>query len=229
MAEKELDKLIIIGAGGHGKVCADIAKLMGYRDIVFLDDDSTLTHCGKYPVLGLSSSADKLRGDIFVAVGDNELRRKITSKLSCDRMAKLIHPDAVISGTVQIGQGTVVMAGVVINSDAEIGKGCIINTCSSVDHDCRIGDFVHVSVGSHMSGTVQVGDNCLLGVGSIVKNNICICSNTVIGAGAVVVKNITVKGTYIGIPAQEITGGGDNLLEDKKISFWHFASKGACA
>lgn len=208
MNEKELDKLIIIGAGGHGKVCADIARLMRYREIVFLDDNATLTRCGGYPVVGISSSVDKMMGDVFVAVGSNEIRRKITEKIPPNRIVSLVHPAAVIADSVKIGQGTVIMAGVVINSDTVVGRGGIVNTCSSVDHDCKIGDFVHVSVGSHMSGTVNVGDNCLLGVGSIIKNNVSICSGTVIGAGAVVVKNITVKGTYIGIPAQEIIVGG---------------------
>ncbi len=33
------NRLIIIGASGHGKVIADIAVKNGYEDIVFLDDD----------------------------------------------------------------------------------------------------------------------------------------------------------------------------------------------
>lgn len=32
------NSLVIIGAGGHGRVCAEIAELNGYKKILFLDD-----------------------------------------------------------------------------------------------------------------------------------------------------------------------------------------------
>lgn len=219
MLEKERDKLIIIGASGHGKVCADIAKLMGFKDIVFLDDNPELTHCGRYPVVGSSLKAFDIDGDIFVAVGSNGTRKRIIEKLPRERIVSLIHPSAVIADTVTIGDGTAIMAGAVINSDVVIGRGCIINTCSSIDHDSHIGDFVHISVGSHIAGTVRVGDNSFLCAGSIVKNNLSICCDTTVGAGAVVVKDIAVKGTYIGVPARQM--GGGNYLEHNIIPLFH--------
>lgn len=201
------EKLIIIGAGGHGKVCADIAKLMGYKEVVFLDDNPNLKSCGRYAVIGPTSLISQIGGDVFIAIGDNIVRRKISSLISYDRIATLIHPNAVIADTVKIGRGTVIMAGTVINADAKIGEGCIINTCSSVDHDCKVGNFVHIAVDSHVAGTVSIGANCFLGAGSIVINNVDVCDNLKLGAGAVVVDDIEQSGVYVGIPAKMIKVG----------------------
>ena len=191
-------KLIIIGASGHGKVIADIALLNGYKDIVFLDDDDSVTECAGFPVVGKTSEASHIDGDKIVAIGNASARKRIQEQIDT---VTLIHPDAVIGRNVTIGAGTVIMAGVVINPDTTIGRGCIINTSSSVDHDCVIGNYTHVAVGAHVCGTVAVGENVWLGAGATISNNVNICDDVVVGAGAVVVSNILEPGTYIGVPA----------------------------
>lgn len=196
-----LKKLVIIGASGHGKVIADIAVRNGYQEIVFLDDDENKEECAGFPVIGKSKDACKMDCDKIVAIGNSKLRQNIQNSL--DRVVSLIHPDAVISRRVKIGEGTVVMAGAVINSDTVIGKGCIINTGSSVDHDCVLSNFCHVSVGAHVAGTCKIGERTWVGAGATISNNIYICSNCMIGAGSVIVKNINKSGTYMGVPAKE--------------------------
>lgn len=196
-----MNRLVIIGASGHGKVVADIAVLNGYKDIVFLDDDESVKECAGWPVIGKSTGAPE--GEVFVAVGNAETRKKLM-ELYKDRIQPvLIHPSAVVADGVEIGVGTVVMAGAVINPGARTGKGCIINTSSSVDHDCNVADFVHVSVGAHLSGTVDLGEGTWIGAGAVVSNNINICGGCTIGAGAVVIKNIDEPGTYVGVPASK--------------------------
>lgn len=197
-------KLAIIGASGHGKVVADIARKNGYKEIVFLDDDESIHECGGYPAIGKSSEAGTIDADIIVGIGNAGIRKRIQESVPEEKLVTLIHPDAVIAEDVAIGAGTVVMAGAVINSGARIGKGCIINTCSSVDHDCKVGDYVHISVGSHLCGTVSVGSGTWIGAGATVSNNISICPDCMIGAGAVIVKNIDSAGTYMGVPARRI-------------------------
>jgi sugar O-acyltransferase (sialic acid O-acetyltransferase NeuD family) len=197
-----VNKLIIIGASGHGKVVADIAALNGYKDIVFLDDDESIRECAGYPVIGKSTEAPD--GEIFVAVGNADTRKRLMELYKDRVLPVLIHPNAVVAEGVEISVGSVVMAGVVINPGARIGKGCIINTSSSVDHDCIVEDFCHVSVGAHLSGTVVVGTGTWIGTGAIVSNNINICGGCMIGAGAVVIKDIDEPGTYVGVPAKEL-------------------------
>lgn len=201
-------KLMIIGASGHGKVVADIAKKNGYEEIKFLDDDKNKKRNGIYEVVGTSEDIDKYLNDydFFVGIGNNEVRKKI-SKLLTEKNIKqpiLIHPNAVIDATVTIGEGTVIMANAVINADTKIAKHCIINTSSTVDHDCVLENYVHVAPGSHLSGNVHVGNLTWIGVGSTVINNITICDSCFLGAGAVVIKNIKDRGTYVGVPIRMV-------------------------
>lgn len=204
-----MNQLIIIGASGHGKVIADIARLNSYTDIAFLDDDMKKTECNGYPVIGSVSDAQMFPDSSFiVAIGNAKVREQIQKSLMNKglNVVTLIHPKAVIGEKVTIGIGSVIMAGAVINSATNIGEGCIINTCASVDHDCNIADYVHVSVGSHIAGTVSIGERTWIGIGATISNNISITSDCMIGAGAVVIKSICTQGTYIGIPAEDIKG-----------------------
>lgn len=197
-----MDRLVIIGASGHGKVVADIAKLNGYTDIVFLDDNEDVKECDGYSVIGKSDNAPA--GLVFVAIGNARVRRKLIEKYSDRIQPVLIHPNAVVARSAKIGYGTVIMAGAVVNSDAIIGKGVIVNTSSSIDHDCIVRDYCHVAVGAHLCGTVDIGESTWIGAGAIVSNNITICADCKIGAGAVVVKDIDKSGTYVGVPARYI-------------------------
>lgn len=205
-------RIILIGASGHGKVCAEIAELSGrYDEIVFLDDNRELKNCTGHKVIGIEKDYwNYLDNDteFFVAIGNNKTRERIQKEIesSNGRIATLIHDRATVSKDIVIDAGTVVMAGVVINPGTKIGKGVIINTSSSIDHDCIIGDWSHIAVGSHICGTVEIGSNCWIGAGTAISNNTSICSNCVIGAGAVVIKNIKESGTYVGVPAKVLAG-----------------------
>ena len=204
MDSTTMNRLIIVGASGHGKVVADIAQLVGYADIVFLDDDSNIKECAGYPVIGNVSSLLNLDGDVIFAIGNAAIRRKFMDMYSNRVFPVLIHPNSVIAEDVVIGEGSVVMAGAVINPSASIGKGCIINTSSSVDHDCIVGDYCHISVGSHLCGTVSVGNETWIGAGATVINNLNISSSCFIGAGSLVIKDIEQTGTYVGVPTRKI-------------------------
>ena len=199
--------LLIIGAGGHGKVVADIALKMNFwKSIFFLDDNENIKNTLGIRVLGKSENIINYieEYDIFVAVGNNSIREKLHKKIenAGGSIPTLIHPKAVIGKGVEIGDGTVVMAGAIINPCTKIGKGCIINTGSTIDHDNVIGDFVHISPGCHLAGFVTVGNRCWLGIGSIVANNLSITSDCQVGAGGVVITNLNEPGVYIGIPVR---------------------------
>ncbi len=206
-----MKRLCMVGASGHGRVCAEIAELSGrYADIFFLDDDTDIKNCGRYLVKG---TVEKHREyidsdtDFFISIGNCSIRKRIQEEIAGagGSIATLIHPQSVISKETEIAEGTVIMAGTVVNPGAIIGKGVILNTTSSVDHDCVIGDYTHIAVGAHICGTVHVGGICLIGAGSTVINNKTITTDTIIGAGAVVVSDIDTHGTYVGVPAKRIT------------------------
>lgn len=202
-------KLLIIGAGGHGKVVADIAmKLEKWQSTAFLDNDETIQSCMGLDVIGNTDDAIKFKeeADFFVAIGNNATREKVQEDLLEKDLSivTLMHPQAVLGSDVEVGLGTVVMAGVVINSSTTIGRGCIINTSSSLDHDNQIEDYVHISPGTRVAGTVSVGKRSWLGIGSVVSNNVTISKNCTIGAGSLVLEDITVPGTYVGVPVRRV-------------------------
>lgn len=202
-----MKRLVIIGASGHGKVVADIARKSGYCEIAFLDDNEAVKTCDGYPVIGGSAEAVSQGSDIIVAIGNATIRQRLQEALEKAgvRIATLVHPNAVVAESATLGTGTVVMAGAVINPGAKVGKACIVNTCASVDHDCVISDYVHVSVGAHVAGTVSIGERTWIGAGATVSDNVNICPDCMIGAGAVVVGEITESGTYVGVPARKLS------------------------
>ena len=213
MNRPEKPRLNILGASGHGKVVADVAKNCGYTEIYFFDDDRSIKECAGYPVVGTEKDLSTAIGHIFIAIGNAKTRQRVMEKYKNRNFPVLIHPSAVVADSVEIGDGTVVMAGSVINPGVRMGRGCIINTSSSIDHDCMVDDFCHIAVGAHLCGTVTVGAGTWIGAGATVSNNVNICSNATIGAGAVAVHDIEEEGTYIGVPAkkmskQKLTGGG---------------------
>ena len=198
-------RLVIIGAGGHAKVIADIAMKNGYGDIRFLDDRAT-GECMGFPIVGTGTDAQAMDDgstDFVVAIGSNSVRKNIAERFELPWVT-LIHPSAQIAAGVSIGAGTVVMAGAVLNAAAHVGSHCIINTCAVVEHDSVLEDYVHISPRAALGGTVRVGTLTHIGIGAVVRNNMEICGNCVVGAGAAVVKNIDCGGTYIGVPARRL-------------------------
>ena len=202
-------KVIIIGAGGHAKVIADIIEKSGDEVVGFLDDnkENGATVIKNYKVIGGSNNRfamaiTKENVEFVIAIGDNQKRKEISNSPNL-KFYTAIHPSAQIGLDVRIEEGTVIMANSCINSSAKIGKHCIINTGAIIEHDNIIEAYVHISPNATLGGTVKIGESTHVGIGSIVKNNITICKNCTIGAGAVVVKNILEEGTYVGVPARE--------------------------
>ena len=198
------DRLVIIGAGGHGRVCAEAASMIGYDDIVFLDDRLI----DGLNVIDSTNNFSKYIADsvFFVAIGDNGIRADYISRIkeSGGRLIKICHPRSVVSLSAEIGAGTVVMAGAVVQADARIGEGVIINTCSSVDHDCVIGNYSHIAVGARLAGAVRLGEYVFAGANCAVSNNLSITDNCIIGAGTAVIRDLTKSGTYVGVPARRV-------------------------
>lgn len=196
-------KIIIIGAGGHGKVLADLAIKNEYEVVGFLDDAKPIGQHGKFSILGCVDIASEYKDEceFVIAVGNNHTREKIANRLSL-KWATLIHPAAVLGMDVEIGEGTVVMANAVINAGAKVGKHCIINTAAVIEHDNYLENYVHISPRATVAGEVCIGSRSHIGVGAAIKNNLKITSDVVVGVGAAVVKDLLEPGVYYGVPAR---------------------------
>lgn len=211
--------LVIIGAGGHGRVVADCAQQLSfYQHIIFLDDCfNTTKTSGIWEIVGLVEDfIDYIdHADFIVAFGNNLFRAKINTQLqeAQANIISLIHPSATLSPHIHVGKGVIICSNAVINVGAHIADGCIINTGATVDHDCDIHPFVHVSPGVNIAGGVTVEQFSWLGIGSSIIECLTIAENTQVGAGAVVTQSTEANALYLGVPAKK-TRSLTNIKQD---------------
>lgn len=204
-------KLYVYGAGGHGKVVAEILIAARAGEVMGFLDDAEARYGEKVlglPVLGgLAWIEARAREDelaVVPAIGDNTLRRRIQEALEqrSIRVHSAIHPTASVSPTATLGPGTVVMAQAAINAEARIGRGVIVNTGAVVEHDVVIGDFVHISPRCALGGGARVGASAHIGIGASILPRITIGERSVIGGGAAVVRDIPGGVVAHGVPAR---------------------------
>ena len=203
--------ILVIGAGGHARVAADVIRVAGvYRIHGFFDSLKPERNGSAFEGSTILAGADllpKLREHVeyaVVAIGDNPARMRLAEaaqKLDF-KLATLVHPSAVVAASVILGPGTVVFAGAVINPATTIGANVIINTGATVDHDCRIAEGVHIAPGAHLGGHVTVGRGALVGLGAAVKPAVTIGPSAIVGVGAAVVNDVAPGVTVGGVPAR---------------------------
>lgn len=207
--------LLIIGAGGHGKVVADTAYETGqWEKIAFLDDRYLeLKSLLRWPILGSIAQAPLFiseYSEAIVAIGNNSLRFELLQyfKELGFGLATILHPTAFVSQFAKIGTGSVVFAQAAINAGAQIGSASIVNTGAAIEHDCFIGNGVHISPGVHLAGEVKVGNYSWIGIGASVVQQISIGENVIVGAGAAIIASIPENTTVVGVPGRIIKGNG---------------------
>ncbi|NQE60874.1 acetyltransferase [Caulobacter sp. RHG1] len=200
--------VVIIGGGGHAKVVIESLRAAGETVAAIVDADPTPRTVLGVPVVGDDLALADLHGQglskLFVAIGDNSLREKLGRKAREQGfvLVNAIHPSAVISPSVQFGEGIAVMAGVAINADSRIGDLAIVNTGAVVDHDCVLGAACHLGPASALAGNVSVGARAFLGVGARVIPGVRIGADTIVGAGGVVIRDLPDAVLAIGVPAK---------------------------
>lgn len=204
--------LLIIGAGGHGRVCAEIAQAMDFRVVGFCDAAMKAgAQVNGIPVVASSLEEAFSRGRItgaavFVALGDNARRMELLDEahgrgLDCPA---LVHPSAVVSPSCVVGPGSVLVAMAVANANTHIGRGCILNTACTVDHDNRLADGAQLCPGVHAAGNVTIGPRAFIGTGAVIIPGMTIGANAVVAAGAVVTANVADSEHVAGVPARSM-------------------------
>lgn len=202
-----MSTLIIIGAGGHGRVVADCAQQINtYQEIYFLDD--SFPERKNNSIWDIIGKIDKYtryldNADFIVAFGNNKLRQQMLNTLinANAKIVSLIHPRAYVSPHSTIEAGVVVFAQSVINIGSTIKTGCIINTGATIDHDCTIEAMVHISPGVNIAGGVTVGERSWIGIGASVIESITLAPNTQVAAGSSIIKATQKNSLYAGVPA----------------------------
>lgn len=197
--------IVVVGAGGHGKVVCDALLSAGHEVAGFCDDGKPKgTRVLGLPVLGDTAWLVANPARVALAIGDNARRSAVADRLEAAgcTLVTAVHAAATIAPSATIAPGTVVMARAVVNPDAVIGRGAIINTGAVVEHDCVVGAFAHLSPTAALGGAARVGTLSHLGIGAVVLPLVAVGDRTIVGAGAVVNRSTPNDVVLRGVPAR---------------------------
>lgn len=207
-------KLILIGGGGHCKVCIDVIEQTGQFEIKGILDLAELlgTSVLDYQIIGTDkdiANYAELGYSFLITLGQIKsasLREQLFCILKENKaiIATVVAPSAYVSKYSKIGAGTIVMHHAIVNAGATIGDNCILNNKSEVEHDTIVGNHTHISTGAILNGNCKIGNGVFIGSNATVANQITIEDKTVVGAGSVVIKNILTKDIQAGNPARSI-------------------------
>jgi sugar O-acyltransferase (sialic acid O-acetyltransferase NeuD family) len=206
--------VVIVGAGGHGRVVLDILRTAGVCNPVgFIDADTARSgsQLDGLPVLGSINLLPKLRRQqdvrgAIVAIGDNRVRASYAELVLQGNLELInaVHPSAIVSSTAKVGLNVVIAAGAIVSTDAHLADSAVVNTGAIVDHECRVGRAVHVSPGVVLAGRVHVEPGAFVGIGARVIPCIRIGAHATVGAGAVVIEDVPPHATVVGVPARVV-------------------------
>lgn len=208
---------LIIGAGGHCRALLSLLEACGKHEVVGILD-LTEPRAGEV-IMGINVigsiahlEAFCVRGklDVFLAIGDNALRRTWWQKATDLGMPlpNLISPHAIVDPHACIGVGNVVCARAFIGPEALLGDNNLINTAAVVEHEARVGSHCHLAPSSTVAGRSRIGDGCFIGAGATVIDGIEVAADITVGAGGTVVGSIAEPyGVYVGVPAKKLVHG----------------------
>lgn len=189
----------LFGASGHAKVIMDIIEAQGDRVGYLYDDTPHSNNIHGYEIYKANNT--EVVGPLIISIGSNTARRLISERYKL-KYATAIHPEATMSQSAAIGEGSVVMHGAIIQPDVVIGRHCIINSGASIDHECIIEDYVHISPHATLCGNVHIGEGSWIGAGATIIPGIKIGKWCTIGAGSVVIRDIPDGVTAYGNPCK---------------------------
>lgn len=211
-----MKRVVIIGAGAHGREVAEILRHQHSRPeapeaIGFVDDNLELRGriIAGLPVLGnwtWFEEAAAAEIAVICASGFSNVRYQMAQRARALGLsfANAISPMAYLSPNARIGEGVVIYANTTACTGSSIGDHAIINAGAVISHDTQLGDYTTVNPGVNLAGNVSVGEGCFLGIGCSVIQGITIGAWTTVGAGAAVIRNLPANVTAVGVPARVI-------------------------
>ena len=193
-----MEKIILIGGGGHCKSCIDVIEMQKKFRIIGLIDKKKNFFSLNYKIIGTDKNLKKFSKKIKYAlvttgqIKNSKIRENLFKKLKKNgfKLPVIISPLSYVSKHASIGEGSIVMHGSIINAGAKIGKNCIINSRALVEHDAIVGDHCHLSTGSIVNGGVVIKKNSFIGSGAVIKQDVKIGKNCFINANLFLSKNL---------------------------------------
>jgi UDP-perosamine 4-acetyltransferase len=204
-------RVVIFGAGSHGRVVLDILRAQGHEVVGWLDENHALwdTSVADVKVLGSMDWLRQHKNDdlsIIGGIGDTASRVAVSKAVESlgVRLINAIHPSAVVMPTARLGRGICICAGAVIGTGASIGHYVIVNTSASIDHDCVLEEGAWIAPGVVTAGGVTVGRGAFVSTGAVLVAGVTVGEGAVVGAGAVVTKDVARRVLVLGVPARQI-------------------------
>ena len=198
--------LLVLGAGGHGRVAADAAQAQrGWARVRATDRDPARTGEALLPGLHVEALDTAVAGStaVHVAIGSAAARER-EARATGLPLATVIHPHACVSPYAEVGEGSFIAARAVVAPGARLGRCVIVNHGAVVDHDVQVGAFTHVAPLAALGGNAHIGERVLVGAGAAVLPGVRIGDDIVVGAGAVVREHLEAPGIYAGVPARRV-------------------------
>lgn len=204
-------ELILIGYSGHAYVICDIFHSQNKKISSYCEKKEKKFNPYQLNHLGSERNPNTLeqlkKTDYFIAIGDNYIRRKVTTFLYDSLHSSpinAVHSKAYIASNCEIGKGVMVGNQVIINPCTTIGNGVVCYTSCIIEHECKIGDFAYIAPGAIVCGNVSIGANSFIGAGAVIKQGITIGQDVIIGAGTVVIRDIPSGTKVVGNPQRQI-------------------------
>lgn len=205
---KQASTLVILGAGGHGKVVADAALALHSWSRVLATDRNPARCTGELlagvQLLPLDEALALADAAFHVAIGVAEFRERELRALGDRALATVVHPRASVSPHAQLGAGCFVAAQAVVAPSARLDVAVIVNHGAVVDHDVQVGAFCHVAPGAALGGGVRIGHHVLVGANASVLPGITVCDGVTLGAGAVLAAPVLEPAVFAGVPARRV-------------------------
>lgn len=172
-----MEEVILIGAGGHGKVVLDAIlsnPQVNIKVIGFLDDGNIEEIAGIKKIGNIFEWKKYKDKKFHIAIGNNSFREKLAKEIGKERLLTVVHKTAYISSMSKVKEGSYIGAMVVINPGSKIGRCSIINTGSIVEHDCEIGDYTHISYRVLVGSESKISARTMIDMGKALerKSNI---------------------------------------------------------
>ncbi len=200
--------LLLVGASGLARevLAAGITGVTG-----ILDDDVSLqgAEIGGVRVVGVIDDAADRGEQLLVCIGPSAARAQVVRRLAesgvgDERFAVFAARSARIGATSTVGNGSIVLDGVVVTADAAIGRHVVIMPNSVVTHDDRLDDAVTLAAGVSLGGSVRIGAGAYLGMNACVRQGVTVGADATVGMGAVVLEDVPQGETWAGVPARAL-------------------------
>jgi sugar O-acyltransferase (sialic acid O-acetyltransferase NeuD family) len=206
-----VQRIVIFGGGGHAMVLLDALASIGRFTVVGFvvpeEMSGTLADLPVHSEASFATGAVACDG-VVLGIGDNVLRDRVVQKIRATgrpvSFPTVVSPRAMISPSVVVGEGSVILHHAVVNSRSRIGNFCVVNTAAVVEHDCVLGDFAALGPRAVIGGSCRVDAFSLVGIGACVLPSVHVGRNTVLGGGATVVRDVEDDCVQVGVPAVRV-------------------------